>query len=97
MSTAESVLVEMMRARQGPFAQGVIGSPFHVVCDRVQGSGAAPPGVKIVQGALFHAFREAGWLDMGLIHSRDFNSKKHIFVAPELVNMTRSEMRRTVA
>jgi hypothetical protein len=97
MSTAESVLVEMMRERRGPFAQGVIGSPFHVVCDRVQGSGAAPPGVKIVQGALFHAFREAGWLDMGLIHSRDFNSKKHIFVAPELVSMTRSEMRRTVA
>ncbi len=97
MSTAESVLVEMMRERRGPFAQGVIGSPFHIICDRVQGSGAAPPGVKIVQGALFHAFREAGWLDMGLIHSRDFNSKKHIFVAPELVSMTRSEMRRTVA
>jgi hypothetical protein len=63
----------------------------------VQGSGAVAPGIKIVQGALFHAFREAGWVDMGLIHSRDFNSKKHIFVAPELVNMSRSEMRRTVA
>jgi hypothetical protein len=97
MSTAESVLVEMMRERRGPFAQGVIGSPFHIICDRVQGSGAVAPGIKIVQGALFHAFREAGWVDMGLIHSRDFNSKKHIFVAPELVNMSRSEMRRTVA
>ena len=97
MSTAESVLVEMLRDRRGPFAQGVIGSPFHIVCDRVQGSGAAPPGVKIVQGALFHALREAGWTDMGLIHSREFNSKKHVFVAPEMVNMTRSDMRRAVA
>jgi hypothetical protein len=97
MSTAESVLTEMLRERRGPFAAGVVGSPFHVVCDRVQGSGAAPPGVKIVQGALFHALREAGWLDMGLIHSREFNSKKHIFVAPELVGMTRSDMRRAVA
>jgi len=34
---------------------------------------------------------------MGLIHSREFNSKKHIFVAPELVGMTRSDMRRAVA
>jgi hypothetical protein len=97
MSTAESVLVEMLRERRGPFAQGVIGSPFHVICDRVQGSGAVAPGIKIVQGALFHALREAGWADMGLVHSREFNGKKHIFVAPELVNMSRSEMRRTVA
>jgi len=97
MSTAESVLVEMLRDRRGPFAQGVIGSPFHTICDRVQGSGAAPPGIKIVQGALFHALREAGWVDMGLVHSREYNAKKHVFVAPELVNMTRSEMRRAVA
>jgi hypothetical protein len=97
MSTAESVLVEMLRDRRGPFVGGVIGSPFLIICDRVQGSGAAPPGVKIVQGALFHALREAGWVDMGLIHSREFNSKKHVFVAPEMVNMTRSEMRRAVA
>jgi len=97
MSTAESVLVEMMRERRGPFASGVIGSPFHVICDRVQGSGAAAPGVKIVQGALFHALREAGWADMGLVHSREFNAKKHVFVAPELIGMSRSEMRRAVA
>jgi len=97
MSTAESVLVEMMRARVGPFEQGVIGSPFHIICDRVQGSGAVPPGIKIVQGALFHALREAGWADMGLVHSREFNTKKHLFVAPQLVTMSRSEMRAVVA
>ena len=57
MSTAESVLTEMLRERRGPFAAGVVGSPFHIICDRVQGSGAVAPGIKIVQGALFHGAR----------------------------------------
>jgi hypothetical protein len=90
------VLVEMLRDRRGPFAQGVIGSPFHTICDRVQGSGAAPPGIKIVQGALFHALREAGWVDMGRIASRDYLSKKHIFIAPDMVGVPKSELRRMV-
>ena len=97
MSTAESVLVEMLRERRGPFAAGVIGSPFHVICDRVQGSGAAPPGIKIVQAALFHALREAGWSDMGRLTSREFPSKKHIFVAPDVAGLSKSDMRRAVA
>jgi hypothetical protein len=97
MSTAESILTEMLRDRRGPFAQGVIGSPFHVVCDRVQGSGAAPPGVKIVQGALLHALREAGWVDMGRLTSREFPNKKHIFVAPDVAGLSKSDMRRAVA
>ena len=37
MSTAESVLVEMLRDRRGPFAQGVIGSPFHVCATGCKG------------------------------------------------------------
>jgi len=97
MSTAESVLTEMLRERRGPFAAGVIGSPFHVICDRVQGSGAAPPGVKIVQAALFHALREAGWTDMGRLTSREYPSKKHIFVAPDVAGLSKSDMRRAVA
>jgi hypothetical protein len=97
MSTAESVLTEMLRERRGPFAAGVIGSPFHVICDRVQGSGAAPPGVKIVQAALFHALREAGWSDMGRLTSREFPTKKHIFVAPDVAGLSKSDMRRAVA
>jgi len=97
MSTAESVLTEMLRERRGPFAQGVIGSPFHIICDRVQGSGAAPPGVKIVQAALFHALREAGWSDMGRLTSREFPTKKHIFVAPDVAGLSKSDMRRAVA
>ena len=93
-STAESYLVEAMNQRAGEFAKGVIGSPFHSICDRL--AGIAPAGVKIPQAALFHALREAGWLDCGRIAARETPNKKHIFCAPELADKPKSELRRMV-
>jgi hypothetical protein len=95
MSTAESVLVDLLRRRSGDFAPGVIASPFHALCDRLQGH--VPNGVKVPQAALFHALREAGWSDMGRIKSREFDTKKHIFCAPDMVDKSKSELRRLVA
>jgi hypothetical protein len=94
MSLAESYLVEMMRARQGEFARGVVGSPFHGLCDRVAGS--APSNVKIPQAALLHALKEAGWVNMGRIASADYPSKKNIYCHPSLAGHTKSELRRLV-
>jgi hypothetical protein len=95
MSMAESYLVEMMRHRTGEFAKGVIGSPFHAICDRL--AGAAPSGVKVPQAALLHALKEAGWVDCGRLKSRDYDNKKHIFAAPELANtLSKSELRAAV-
>ena len=95
MSMAESYLVDMMRARTGEFAKGVIGSPFHAVCDRL--AGAAPAGVKVPQAALLHALKEAGWVDCGRLKSRAHDMKKHIFAAPELaVQLSKSELRDAV-
>jgi hypothetical protein len=94
MSMAESYLVEMLRNRTGEFSRGVIGSPFHSLCDRLAGS--APSGVKVPQAALLHALKEAGWLDCGRLMSRDYTSKKHIFCAPELNDTPKSELRRMV-
>lgn len=95
MSMAESYLVEMMRRRQGEFARGVVGSPFHSLCDRLAGS--APSGVKVPQAALLHALKEAGWVDMGRVASGELASKKHIFCAPDMVGkISKSEMRRMV-
>jgi hypothetical protein len=91
MSTAESFLVDQMTRRVGEFSRGAIASPFHAVCDRLQG--LAPAGVKIVQAALLHALKEAGWIDMGRIASRLHGTKKHIFCAPELAKATKSELR----
>ena len=94
MSMAESYLVEMMRGRQGEFARGVVGSPFHGLCDRVAGS--APSGVKIPQAALLHALKEAGWINLGRIASADYPSKKNIYCHPSMTGFTKSEMRRLV-
>lgn len=95
MSMAESYLVEMMRKRQGEFAKGVIGSPFHAICDRL--AGTAPSGVKVPQAALLHALKEAGWTDCGRVKSRAYDTKKHIFAAPELAEtLSKSELREAV-
>ena len=91
MSGAESFLVEMMRSRLGEFASGVAGAPWHALCDRLQGQ--APAGMKIVQGALLHAFKEAGWTDMGRLASRTHSTKKHIFCAPDMQHLGKTEMR----
>ena len=94
MSMAESYLVELMRARMGEFSKGVVASPFHALCDRL--AGAAPSGVKVPQPALLHALKEAGWVDMGRLKSREFDSKKHIFCAPDMRDVSKSELRRLV-
>jgi hypothetical protein len=94
MSMAESFLVEQMRERIGEFSKGVIGSPFHSLCDRLAGS--APSGVKVPQAALLHALKEAGWVDCGRLKSRAYDSKKHIFCAPDLADMSKSELRGAV-
>jgi hypothetical protein len=92
MSTAESFLVEMIRQRQGDFARGVIASPFYAICDRLQG--VAPSGVKVVSAALMHALRDAGWVDCGRLHSREFPTKKHVYAHPQFATLARSELRR---
>jgi hypothetical protein len=95
MSMAESFIVEMMRERKGEFTAGVIGSPFHSLCDRL--AGVAPSGVKVPQAALLHALKEAGWIDCGRLASHDYPSKKHIFAAPNVYDtLKKSELRRAV-
>jgi len=94
MSMAESFLVEMLRNQTGEFSRGVIGSPFHSLCDRL--AGVAPSGVKVPQAALLHALKEAGWVDCGRLKSREFDTKKHIFACPEMADLSKSELRRLV-
>jgi len=91
MSGAESFLTELMRSRSGEFAAGAVGGPWQALCDRL--TGQAPQGMKMPVAALMHAFREAGWVDMGLLKSRTNTTKKHIYAAPEMVNKSRSELR----
>jgi hypothetical protein len=52
--------------------------------------------VKVPQPALLHALKEAGWVDCGRLKSREHDSKKHIFCAPNMVDVSKSELRRLV-
>jgi len=74
------------------FANGVIGGPFHRICDALAIN--VPAGVKIPQAALLHALKEAGWVDMGRIASTEYSTKKHIFVAPDVKKGNKSDLRR---
>ena len=94
MSVAESYLVDLMRLRSGVFADGVIGGPFHRICDALAVN--VPAGVKIPQAALLHALKEAGWVDMGRIASVEYPTKKHIFVAPDMKKRNKSDLRRKI-
>jgi len=50
----------------------------------------------VQQPALLHGLKEAGWVDCGRLKSRGFASKKHIFCAPEMRDVSKSELRRLV-
>ena len=80
-----------MRRRVGEFSRGVVASPFHALCDRLQGY--APGDVKIVQAALLHALKEANWIDQGRVASRTYSTKKHIYCAPEHARASKSDLR----
>lgn len=91
-SMGESYLVDIISRRLGEFAPGVVAAPFYALCDRLQGQAA--PGVKLVPAALMHALKEAGWVDCGRLKSREHDTKKHIFCAPELRDTPKSDLRR---
>ena len=91
MSAAESFLVDMMKTRFGEFAGGVVGSPFHPLCDRL--SGLAPQGAKIFPAIVLHALQEAGWVDRGKVASKKYPTYKRAFVSPDLAELSKSDIR----
>ncbi len=91
MSSAESWLVDEVRAGRGDFASGAVAAPFHALLDRLQGQ--APQALKLTPHALLHALKEAGWTDRGRLASADLPSKKQIFARADLV-ASKSELRR---
>lgn len=91
MSANESFLVDTIRERKGLFANGVIASPFHAICDTL--SINAPGMYKVSQTALLHALQECQWVDMGRVSSREYTSKKQIYCAPDMLEHTKSDLR----
>ena len=97
MSMAESYLVDLMEQRVGPFKSGVVGGPFHGLCDTLMTNSHVPGGVKVPQAALLHAFKEAKWVDCGRLGAAGYATKKHVFAAPDVVQRySKSDLRRMV-
>ena len=91
MSANESFLADMIRERRGLFANGVIASPFHAICDTL--SVNAPGTYKVSQTALLHALQECQWVDCGRVSSREYVSKKQVYCAPDMLKHSKSELR----
>ena len=92
---AESYIVEQIEKPAPEFATGVIASPVHRICNSLQQG--SPNGVKIVPVALYHALKEAGWIDLGMVKSTEFQTKKNIWAREDMTRRySKSELRRMV-
>lgn len=96
MSQAESFIYHLIEAGASPFDRGMIAGPWHDVLRELgnQANKDGQNGIRIVQPALFHALKEAGWVDKGLCYSKEHKNKKHIFVKRDLAGLSNSEIRR---
>ena len=92
-SMAESYVMDQIARPSPDFSSGVVASPWHRLCEKIQDGSAK--GLKIPQPALLHALKEAGWLDLGMVKSAEYQTKKNIWARPDMVNQyTKSELRR---
>jgi hypothetical protein len=94
-SMAESYVMEQIARPSPEFAAGVVSSPWHRLCDRLQQG--SPNGVKVPQAAILHALKEAGWQDLGMVKSTDYPTKKNMWARPDMLKRyNKSELRRMV-
>jgi hypothetical protein len=85
-------LLNMVNNRSGHFSKGIIGSPFHKICDQL--SREFPNEDRVTQSDLILALKTVGWIDRGRVNSRDLNAKKQVYICPELDHLSKSELRR---
>ena len=86
-------LADQISNKKGEFAKGVVMSPWGELCDRLQDDAPSNIG-KITPSLLMQVLKKLNWRDVGMINSRDFNSKKRAFRSPELVGLRKSDLRR---
>jgi hypothetical protein len=93
MSGGEAFIADMVRSCRGPFSRGVVGSPWSGVLSDVA---AVTDGHKPSRETLFVALRESGWRDIGRVQSREYPTPKHLWIAPELADRSKSDIRAMV-
>lgn len=91
MNNAESYVAQMARERVDMFARGVVSAPLNLLALRIVKNHRDAP--KISRDAVLVALKEAGWVDRGLVHSRRYPTKRHVWVVPELAEEKGAKLR----
>jgi hypothetical protein len=91
LSSGESYIVGLITSKQGPFANGVIGSPMRRIIESI--SEGSPPNVLLNLEALQIALKQAGWVERGSVRSRAFNIAKNCYCAPQYKDRSASFLR----
>jgi hypothetical protein len=94
LSAGEDFIISQIERRAGEFARGVVGSPWTGLIDRLQAQ--APQGVRIFKQTLFHALKEAKWVNVGRCHSTDHVTKSDVWCAPDMAARSKADLRRLV-
>jgi hypothetical protein len=78
---AESWLVERIEKKALEFRHGYACGPWQAVVDRLQDH--APQNVRLNVPALLHALAECGWTDVGLVKTKRYGTRRHIWLSPD--------------
>jgi hypothetical protein len=94
-SIAEAYVIEQIHQPSPEFRLGIVASPLHKLCNQLQQG--SPNGAKVPPAAVLHALKEAGWIDLGMVKSTDYQTKKNLWVREDMVKTySKSELRRMV-
>lgn len=91
-----TLLKNMIRNREGPFECGVLSAPFYALCADLNPLLKLAPGQRLIPAELLDSLLECHWLDCGRVASAELPSRRHVYCAPELVQASKSELRRAV-
>ena len=94
-SIAEAYVIEQIHQPSPEFRLGIVASPLHKLCNQLQQG--SPNGAKVPPAAVLHALKEAGWIDLGMVKSTDYQTKKNLWAREDMVKTySKSELRRMV-
>jgi hypothetical protein len=78
---AESWIIERIEKKALEFRHGFACGPWQAVVDRLQDH--APQNVRLNVPALLHALSECGWVDVGLVKTKRYGTRRHIWLSPD--------------
>lgn len=94
LTSAESYLVNMVKNREGPFAKGVVASPWQDIVAACGGMSAKAS--RELKDTLLQTLQSCGWVDMGRCTSRQHAAPRAIWCTPDMAERSPSELRNLV-